>query len=338
MAKVNEEGNLANDYPSLYDGNEKSEMFWKGSGTRVQFSDETKQRQYMSNFFQILNPNSVGPISDTQRTEPLQEEESYNFHGDGWFNNMCWNHVSMKHSESRNDALKNWALAVVWLQLELDATQDSLLNPDDRIEFRHFDRYCRDAVTFMKSEMNLDSSDDELDSEMDSIVTAKLYRFQAVTQRFPAARAYIIASTMNNFVDNSPWQTTESPLDSKNWYKILQNSKEDLPNLKGSCYIDHYPPLLYRLLSPFRNRRCNLNQGETKSVNKALRILLAGDTSVIQSSKAQALRVAKKILQGSEIENDEAKKMARLLSLPYISFQNLVGLVRGSSWHLQRFL
>ena len=135
FGKVNKEGKLANDYPSLYDGNNKSEMFWKGSGTRVQFSDETKQRHYMSNFFQILNPNSVGPISDTERTEPLQEEESYNFHGDGWFNNMCWNHVSMKHSESRNDALKNWALAVVWLQLELDAMQDSLLNSDDRIEF-----------------------------------------------------------------------------------------------------------------------------------------------------------------------------------------------------------
>ena len=38
-----------------------------------------------------------------------------------------------------------------------------------------------------------------------------------------------------------------------------------------------------------------------------------------------------------EIENDEAKIMARLLSLPYLSFENLVGLVRGSSWHLRRF-
>ena len=142
---------------------------------------------------------------------------------------------------------------------------------------------------------------------------------------------------MNNFVDDSPWLTTDSPLDSKKWYQILENSKEDLPNLKGSCYIDHYPPLLYRLLSPSRNKRCNLNQGETRSVNKALRILLAGDTSVIQSSKVQALRVAKKILQGSEIGNDEAKQMARVLSLPYLSFENLVGLVRGSSWHLQRF-
>ena len=39
----------------------------------------------------------------------------------------------------------------------------------------------------------------------------------------------------------------------------------------------------------------------------------------------QALR-AKKILQGSEL-NDEAKQMARVLSLPYLSFENLVGLV-----------
>ena len=51
LGKVNKEGKLANDYPSLYDENDKSEMFWKGSGTRVQFSDETKQRHYMSNFF-----------------------------------------------------------------------------------------------------------------------------------------------------------------------------------------------------------------------------------------------------------------------------------------------
>ena len=190
LGDINEEGELANGYPSLYDANDKSEMFWKGSNKRVQFSDETKQRQYMNSFFQILNPNSVAPTSDTQGIDLSQKDPSYDFHGNGWFSNMCWNHVSIKHSESRNDALKNWALAVVWQQLERDTMQDSLLYPGDenRIEFRHFDSYCRDAVTFMKNEMNIDSSDDELDSEMDSIISAKLYRFQAVTQRFPAAQ------------------------------------------------------------------------------------------------------------------------------------------------------
>ena len=344
LGRLYEDGKFANGSLSMYDEDDKSELFWKGSDKRTQFSPkpwcstQAKQRQYMNNFFQILNPNPADPGLDEQE-HPVETENDNDFHGNGWFKNICWNNVSMRHPQSRNDALKDWALAVVWQHLELDVVQDSRLYPgvENRLGFLDFNRYCWDTVAFMKTQMNIDSSDEELDTEMDSIISAKLYRLQAVTQRFPAARAYIIASTMNNFVDTPPWLTANSPLEAKKWYQTLQNSKEDLPNLKGSCYIDHYPPLLYRLLSPSRAKSCNLNQDETQAMNKVLRILLAGDTSVMQSSNAQALRVAKNILDGSKIGNDEARTIARALSLPYLNFENFVGLVRGSSWHLKRF-
>ena len=49
------------------------------------------------------------------------------YHGDGWFKNICWNEKSKNRDNIHNNALKNWALATTWQYLEVEAKRESLI-------------------------------------------------------------------------------------------------------------------------------------------------------------------------------------------------------------------
>ena len=64
-------------------------------------------------------------------------------------------------------------------------------------------------VNKQKRELQVDSSDEELDEETENIISARLYRLKAIN-RFPPAQSYVIATTLNNFAAETNWINKKS--------------------------------------------------------------------------------------------------------------------------------
>ena len=122
---------------------EHSELFWKAVVqernlvTNHTVQAKAKQEKFEKLFFQILKPGAgdygMGYNKEKEKTYDIEHGE-YEYHGNGWFKNICWNDNLKHHPQINNDALKNWALATTWQYLELDVKQDSVSYPGKKIE------------------------------------------------------------------------------------------------------------------------------------------------------------------------------------------------------------